>query len=67
MRYPKWVALRYRGFRSENRYIVFQLLPQTVGLTNVEWRVLDTAHKKRNHTESEGSSDIDHHARLATP
>jgi hypothetical protein len=26
---------------------------------NAEWRVLDTAHKKRNLTEYEGSTDID--------
>jgi hypothetical protein len=52
-------ALRHRGYRSDNRYIVFQVLPQTVGLANAEWRVLDSAHKKRNLTEYEGSSDID--------
>jgi hypothetical protein len=38
-------ALRHRGYRSDNRYIVFQALPHTVGLSNAEWRVLDTAHK----------------------
>jgi len=27
--------------------MVFQVLAHTVGLTNAEWRVLDTAHKKR--------------------
>jgi hypothetical protein len=52
-------ALRHRGYRSDNRYIVFQVLPQTVGLANAEWRVLDSAHKKRNLTEYEGTSDID--------
>ncbi len=52
-------ALRHRGYRSDNRYIVFQVLPQTIGLTNAEWRVLDSAHKKRNLTEYEGTSDID--------
>ena len=52
-------ALRHRGYRSDNRYIVFQALPHTVGLSNAEWRVLDTAHKKRNLTEYEGTSDID--------
>jgi hypothetical protein len=25
-------ALRYRGFRPQNRYIVFQVLPHTLGL-----------------------------------
>ncbi|MEO6773133.1 MAG: hypothetical protein ABI467_08920 [Kofleriaceae bacterium] len=52
-------SLAARGYRSDNRYIVFQVLPQTIGLTNAEWRVLDSAHKKRNLTEYEGSSDID--------
>jgi hypothetical protein len=52
-------ALRHRGYRSDNRYIVFQALAHTVGLSNAEWRVLDTAHKKRNLTEYEGTSDID--------
>lgn len=52
-------ALRHRGYRSDNRYIVFQVLPHTVGLANAEWRVLDSAHKKRNLTEYEGTSDID--------
>lgn len=52
-------ALRHRGYRSDNRYVVFQVLPQTVGLANAEWRVLDSAHKKRNLTEYEGTSDID--------
>jgi hypothetical protein len=52
-------ALRHQDYRSDNRYIVFQVLPQTIGLTNAEWRVLDSAHKKRNLTEYEGTSDID--------
>lgn len=52
-------ALRHRGYRSDNRYIVFQVLPQTVGLASPEWRVLDSAHKKRNLTEYEGTSDVD--------
>lgn len=52
-------ALRHRGYRSDNRYIVFQALPHTVGLANAEWRVLDSAHKKRNLTEYEGTSDVD--------
>lgn len=52
-------ALRHRGYRSDNRYVVFQALPHTVGLATSEWRVLDSAHKKRNLTEYEGTSDID--------
>lgn len=38
---------------------MFQVLTHTVGLSSIEWRVLDTAHKKRNLTEYEGAADID--------
>ena len=38
---------------------MFQVLPHTVGLSSVEWRVLDGAHKKRNLAEYEGTTDID--------
>jgi hypothetical protein len=40
-------ALRYRGYRSENRYLVFQALPHTLGVIDAEWRVLATAHDRR--------------------
>src|SRR5690348_7550992 len=36
-------ALRCHGYRSDNRYLVFQLLQQTVALSPAEWRVLDEA------------------------
>lgn len=52
-------ALRFRGYRSENRYMVFQALTHSVGLAAKEWRVLDDAHRKRNLIEYEGSADID--------
>lgn len=52
-------ALRARGYRSENRYLVFQTLQHTVGLPAEEWRVLDTAHRKRNLAEYEGELDVD--------
>lgn len=52
-------ALRFRGYRSENRFLVFQTLTHSVGLAPAEWRVLDEAHKKRNLIEYEGSADID--------
>src|SRR5437867_1931647 len=38
-------ALRRHGYRSENRYIVFQALAHTLGLGPAVWRVLDGAHK----------------------
>jgi len=52
-------ALRWHGYRSDNRYIVFQCLPHTLGLANEKWRVLDQAHNKRNLAEYEGDTDVD--------
>ncbi|MCU0975361.1 MAG: hypothetical protein MUC71_03500 [Steroidobacteraceae bacterium] len=52
-------ALRWHGYRSESRYLVFQCLEHTVGLPNEQWRVLDAAHRKRNLAEYEGDVDID--------
>lgn len=52
-------ALRWHGYRSENRYLVFQCLEHTVGLDKSQWRVLDQAHNKRNLAEYEGDLDVD--------
>jgi hypothetical protein len=52
-------ALRFRGYRSENRFLVFQTLPQTLGLPGDQWRVLDKAHKQRNRAEYEGTLEAD--------
>jgi hypothetical protein len=52
-------ALRMKGFRSSNRYIVFQVLPHTLGLGPEVWRVLDKCHKTRNLGEYEGLLDVD--------
>lgn len=52
-------ALRWHGFRSENRYQVFQCLQHTVKLDLAQWRVLDQAHRKRNQAEYEGHLEID--------
>lgn len=41
-------ALRWHGFRAENRYIVFQLLGSTAGIPMAKWRLLDNCHQKRN-------------------
>ena len=41
-------ALRWHGYRSGNRYIVFQLLPHTLGLGPEVWRVLSKCHDIRN-------------------
>jgi hypothetical protein len=52
-------ALRWHGYRSENRYLVFQTLQHTVELPQEQWRVLDSAHRKRNLAEYEGDLDVD--------
>ena len=52
-------AMRWDGYRSENRYQVFQCLTHTLGLEPVQWRVLDQAHRKRNLAEYEGELDVD--------
>ncbi len=52
-------ALRYRGFRSSKRYIVFQVLPDSLGLGPSVWRVLDKAHRMRNQSEYEGVVDVE--------
>ena len=52
-------ALRRLGYRSDNRYLVFQTLPQTLGVPSATWRVLAKGHEARNLAEYEGVSDID--------
>src|SRR5690606_24195526 len=46
-------ALRRRGYRARHRYIVFQVLPHTLGLGPEVWRVLAKAHDLRNLAEYE--------------
>ena len=52
-------ALRHSGYRSSNRYVVFQALPHTLGLGPDVWRVLAKAHDIRNRSESEGDLYVD--------
>lgn len=52
-------ALRWHGYRSENRYLVFQSLTHTLLLEATQWRVLNQAHNKRNLAEYEGDLDVD--------
>ena len=52
-------ALRWHGYRAANRYIVFQVLPHTLGLGPDVWRVLDKCHSIRNLGEYEGDLNID--------
>lgn len=52
-------ALRWHGYRSENRFTVFQCLTHTLGWPSNRWRVLDVAHNKRNLAEYEGHLEIE--------
>lgn len=51
-------ALRWHGYRSTSRYLVFQCLQQTLGLEAAKWRVFDKCHKLRNIAEYEGLLEI---------
>ena len=52
-------ALRHHGFRPSRRYIVFQVLPDTLGLGPEVWRVLSKCHDLRHRTDYEGTLDVD--------
>ncbi|WP_304055534.1 hypothetical protein [Nitrosomonas communis] len=52
-------ALRWHGYRSDKRYIIFQCIPHTLGLGPEVWRVLILCHDRRNLAEYEGDFEID--------
>ena len=52
-------ALRRHGYRAKNRYIVFQVLPHTLGLGPEVWRVLAKAHEVRNAVHYHGDFSAD--------
>lgn len=53
-------ALRQKGYRSENRYTVFQALAHTVeGLDPAAIRIFAKAHNERNLAEYEGRTEVD--------
>jgi len=60
-------ALRFCGYRSDSRYLVFQCLQHTLDLPAEQWRVLDQAHRKRNLAEYEGEMDVDEQLVAALP
>lgn len=51
-------ALRWHGYRSESRYLVFQCLQHTLNMEKSKWRVLDKCHQARNLAEYEGHLDV---------
>jgi hypothetical protein len=52
-------ALRWHGYRSENRYVVFQALASTLELGPDIWRTLAECHRRRNDSEYEGFLEED--------
>ena len=52
-------ALRRLGYRAANRYIVFQVLPHTLGLGAAVWGVLAKCHDVRNLGEYAGDLNVD--------
>lgn len=52
-------ALRQQGYRSDRRYLVFQVLPHTLGAPASIWRLLSKCHGERNQTEYEGLGEVD--------
>ncbi|MGB6539209.1 MAG: hypothetical protein WBF58_24985 [Xanthobacteraceae bacterium] len=52
-------ALRRHGYRSENRYIVFQALTHTLGVNQAVVRVFSKCHDARNLAEYHGHAEVD--------
>ncbi len=52
-------ALRWHGYRSDNRYVVFQCLQHTLQVKPEVWRVLAQCHQRRNLAEYEGHLEVD--------
>lgn len=52
-------ALRWHSFRCNNRYLVFQVLPYTLGIQPEVWRILAKCHERRNVAEYEGGIEIE--------
>jgi hypothetical protein len=51
-------ALRWHGYRSDQRYLVFQTVEHTLGLAPSVWRILDKSHRVRNLADYEGQMQI---------
>ncbi|HET9868620.1 MAG TPA: hypothetical protein VFQ06_15085, partial [Nitrospira sp.] len=51
--------MSHHGYRPSKRYIVFQVLPDTLALGPEVWRVLSKCHDMRNRMAYEGALDVD--------
>ena len=52
-------ALRRLGYRPENRYLVFQVLPHTLGVGPEVLQILARCHDVRNRADYEGAQSVD--------
>lgn len=52
-------ALRLQGYRSGNRYLVFQCLEHTAGLSPLQCRLFSLCHERRNKAEYHGAFDVE--------
>lgn len=52
-------ALRWHGYRSDKRYLVFQCLVHTLGLSPAKAKVFSLCHERRNVAEYEGHLEVD--------
>lgn len=52
-------ALRWHGYRTDRRYLVFQTLGQTLNAPPATWRLLAKCHQVRNQAEYEGQGNVD--------
>jgi len=52
-------ALRAHGYRSGNRAMAFECLPETAGLSPVQLRVLELCQDRRAQAEQEGMLEVD--------
>ncbi len=52
-------ALRWHGYRSDKRYLVFQCLVHTLTFSPAKAKVLSLCHERRNLAEYEGHLEID--------
>ena len=52
-------ALRYHGYRSDKRYLVFQCLPHTLEISKSKTKIFSLCHDRRNLAEYQGHLDID--------
>lgn len=53
------LALRQAGYRSDKRYLVFQCLVHTIGLSQAQVKIFSLCHERRNLAEYEGYLDVD--------